>query len=94
MGLKKIIIPASVYNNNVKIIKYFLLSSLIIVIIIQDGIPKVRSFLGTSSTPNVSSDSSVISSMNTNEAPTNVLSDTKETVCVCDMRSPLGPTVE
>ena len=72
MGLKKIVIPASVYNNNVKIIKYFLPSSSIMVSIILDGIPKVRSFLGTSSTPNVSSDSSVVSSMNTNETSTNV----------------------
>ena len=91
MGLKKIV---SVYNNNVKIIKYFLLSSSIMVNITLDDIPKVRSFLGTNSIPNVSSDSSVISSMNTNETSTNVWSNTKETVWFCDMRSPLGPTVE
>ena len=72
MGLKKILIPAFVYNNNVDIIKYFLLSSSIMVSIILNGIPKVRSFLGTSSIPNVSSDSSVVSSMNTNETSTNV----------------------
>ena len=94
MGLKKIEILGSVYNNNVEIIKYFLPSSSIMVNITLDGIPKVRSFLGTSSTPNVSSDSSVVSSMNTNMASTNVWSDAKETVWVCDMRSPLGPTVE
>ena len=72
MGLKKIVIPVSVYNNNVEIIKYFLLSLSIMVSITLDGIPKVRSLLGTSSTPNVSSDSSVVSSMNTNETSTNV----------------------
>ena len=71
MGLKKILIPAYVHNNNVEI-KYYLPSSSIMVSITLDGIPKVRSFLGTSSTPNVSSDSSVVSSMNTNEASTNV----------------------
>ena len=72
MGLKKIVIPTCVYNNNVEIIKYFLPSSSIMVSITLDGIPKVRSFLGTSSTPNVSSDSSVVSSMNTNETSINV----------------------
>ena len=77
-----------------KIIKYFLPLSSIIVSITLDGIPKVRSFLGTNSTPNVSSDSSIVSSMNTNEVSTNVWSDTKETVWVCDVRSPLGPTVK
>ena len=50
----------------------YLPSSSIMVSITLDGTPKVTSFLGTSSTPNVSSDSSVASSMNTNEASTNV----------------------
>ena len=67
-----VIILLSIKNNNVEIINYILPSSSIIVSITLDGIPKVRSFLETSSTPNVSSDSSVVSSMNTNEASTNV----------------------
>ena len=61
-----------VKNNNVEIIKHFLPSSSIMVSITLDGTPKFTSFLGTSSTPNVSSDSTVVSSMNTNEASTNV----------------------
>ena len=72
IGLKKIAIPTCVYNNNVKIINYYLPSSSIMISITLDGIPKIKSYLGTSSTPNVSSDSSAVSSMNTNETSTNV----------------------
>ena len=50
----------------------YLPSSSIMVSITLDDTPKVTSFLGTSSTPNVSSDSSVASSMNTNEASASV----------------------
>ena len=72
IGFEKIIISTYVYNNNVDIIIYFLPSSSIMVSITPDGMPKDKSLPGTSSTANVSSDSSVVSSMNTNEVSTNV----------------------